>query len=79
MAVVSRSREISIKQFRICARCQGEIASQAAAIMNGVYGADTVTANYVQFKFRRFHSGIFDVKDASHTGKSVVENVDKIT
>ncbi|GFS77639.1 hypothetical protein TNCV_819501 [Trichonephila clavipes] len=27
----------------------GEKASQAAEIANGVYGADTVTANYVQF------------------------------
>ncbi|GFV10212.1 histonelysine Nmethyltransferase SETMARlike [Trichonephila clavipes] len=42
-------------------------------------GADTVTANYVQFWFRRFRSGIFDVKDAPRTGRPVVENVDKIT
>ncbi|GFU34512.1 histone-lysine N-methyltransferase SETMAR [Trichonephila clavipes] len=41
-----------------------EIASQAAEIVNGVYGANTVTANYVHFWFRRFRSGIFDVKDA---------------
>ncbi|GFV53323.1 histone-lysine N-methyltransferase SETMAR [Trichonephila clavipes] len=34
---------------------------------------------YVQFWFRRFRSGIFDVKDALHTGRPVVENVDKIT
>ncbi|GFT21312.1 histone-lysine N-methyltransferase SETMAR [Trichonephila clavipes] len=40
---------------------------------------DTVTANYVQFWFRRFCSGIFNVKDASRTGRPVVENVDKIT
>ncbi|GFX55563.1 histone-lysine N-methyltransferase SETMAR [Trichonephila clavipes] len=46
---------------------------------SGVYGANTVTANYVQFWFRRFHSGIFDVKDAPCTGRLVVENVDKIT
>ncbi|GFX17386.1 hypothetical protein TNCV_1494001 [Trichonephila clavipes] len=43
---------------------QGENASQAAEIVNGVYGADTVTANYLQFRFRRFRSGIFDVKVA---------------
>ncbi|GFV94001.1 histone-lysine N-methyltransferase SETMAR [Trichonephila clavipes] len=51
---------------------------QVAKIVNGVYGFDTVTANYVQFWFRRFRSGIFDVKDASRTGRHVVENVDKI-
>ncbi|GFV51790.1 histone-lysine N-methyltransferase SETMAR [Trichonephila clavipes] len=42
-------------------------------------GADTVTANYVQFWFRRFRSGIFDFKDAPRTGKPVVENVNKTT
>ncbi|GFV69529.1 histone-lysine N-methyltransferase SETMAR [Trichonephila clavipes] len=47
---------------------KGENASQAAEIVNGFYGADTVTANYVQFKFRRFRSGNFDVKDALRTG-----------
>ncbi|GFS90053.1 histone-lysine N-methyltransferase SETMAR [Trichonephila clavipes] len=46
---------------------------------NGVYGPDTVTANYVQFWFRRFRSGILDVKDAPRTSRPVVENVDKIT
>ncbi|GFT08478.1 histone-lysine N-methyltransferase SETMAR [Trichonephila clavipes] len=51
---------------------------QAAEIVNGVYGADTATTNCVQFWFRRFRSDIFDVKDAPHTGKPVVENVDKI-
>ncbi|GFW98087.1 histone-lysine N-methyltransferase SETMAR [Trichonephila clavipes] len=56
-----------------------ENASQVAEIVNGVYGADTVTANYLQFWFRRFRSGIFDVKNAPPTGRPVVENVDKIT
>ncbi|GFU24504.1 histone-lysine N-methyltransferase SETMAR [Trichonephila clavipes] len=56
-----------------------ENASQVAEIVNGVYGADTITANYVQFCFRRFRSGIFNVKDAPHTGRLVVENVFKIT
>ncbi|GFT55533.1 histone-lysine N-methyltransferase SETMAR [Trichonephila clavipes] len=54
-------------------------ASQAAEIVNGFYGADTVTVNDVQFWFRRFRSGIFDVKGAPHTGKPVIENIDKIT
>ncbi|GFV70234.1 histone-lysine N-methyltransferase SETMAR [Trichonephila clavipes] len=56
-----------------------ENASQVAEIAKGVYGADTVTANYVQFWFRRFRSGIFDIKDAPRTGRPVVKNVDKIT
>ncbi|GFV39055.1 histone-lysine N-methyltransferase SETMAR [Trichonephila clavipes] len=43
---------------------KGENASQIAEIANGVYGSDTVTANDVRFYFRRFRSGIFDVKVA---------------
>ncbi|GFW37626.1 hypothetical protein TNCV_4028221 [Trichonephila clavipes] len=62
MAVVSISREVSIKQFQTYARCQGENTNHVAEIANGVYGAETVTANYVQSWFRRFRSGIFDVK-----------------
>ncbi|GFY29369.1 histone-lysine N-methyltransferase SETMAR [Trichonephila clavipes] len=58
---------------------KSENASQVAEIANGVYGADTVTVNYVQFWFRGFRSGIFDVKDAPRTGRPVVDNVDKIT
>ncbi|GFS52434.1 histone-lysine N-methyltransferase SETMAR [Trichonephila clavipes] len=58
---------------------EGENASQEAEIANGVNDADTLTANYVQFWFRRFRSSIFDVKDAPLTGRPVVENVDKIT
>ncbi|GFX31154.1 histone-lysine N-methyltransferase SETMAR [Trichonephila clavipes] len=58
---------------------KGENASQAAEIVNGVYGADTVTANYVLFWFRQFRSGIFDAKDAPGTGRNVVENLDKTT
>lgn len=46
--------------------------------MNGVYGVDTATANYVRFWFRRFRSGIFDVEDAPRT-RPVVENVAKIS
>ncbi|GFY27000.1 histone-lysine N-methyltransferase SETMAR [Trichonephila clavipes] len=58
---------------------KGENASHVAEIENGVYGANNVTDNYVQFWFRRFCSGIFDVKDAPQTGRPFVENVDKIT
>ncbi|GFX96134.1 histone-lysine N-methyltransferase SETMAR [Trichonephila clavipes] len=58
---------------------KAENANQVAEIVNGVYGADTVTAIYVQFWFRRFRSGIFDVKDAPRTVRPVFNNVDKIT
>ncbi|GFU68118.1 histone-lysine N-methyltransferase SETMAR [Trichonephila clavipes] len=58
---------------------KGEKASQVVEIANGVYDVDIVTANYVQFWFRRFRSGIFDVKDAPRTGRPVVKNIDKIT
>ncbi|GFU07433.1 histone-lysine N-methyltransferase SETMAR [Trichonephila clavipes] len=56
----------------------GHLKQLVAEIVHGVYGADTVIANYVQFWFRRFRSGIFDVKDARHTGRPIVENVNKI-
>ncbi|GFV12971.1 histone-lysine N-methyltransferase SETMAR [Trichonephila clavipes] len=56
-----------------------ENASQTAEIVNGVYGVDTIIANYVQFWLRRFRSGILDVKDALHTGGHFVKKVDKIT
>ncbi|GFW30016.1 histone-lysine N-methyltransferase SETMAR [Trichonephila clavipes] len=55
---------------------KGENASQVAEIANRV---DIVTANYVKFCFRRFRSGIFDIRDVPRTGRPVVENVDKIT
>ncbi|GFX75551.1 histone-lysine N-methyltransferase SETMAR [Trichonephila clavipes] len=54
-------------------------ASQVAEIVYAVYGSDTVKARYVQFWFRRFRSGIFDVKDAPRTGRAVFENFDEIT
>ncbi|GFV26015.1 histone-lysine N-methyltransferase SETMAR [Trichonephila clavipes] len=57
---------------------KGENASQADEIVNGAYGVDTVTANYVQFWFCRFRSASFDVKYAPRTGRPVIENVDKI-
>ncbi|GFX99641.1 histone-lysine N-methyltransferase SETMAR [Trichonephila clavipes] len=56
----------------------GKNANQVAEIGNGVNGDDTVTANYVQFWFLRYCSGIFDVKFAPRTGRPVVKNVDKI-
>ncbi|GFW76289.1 histone-lysine N-methyltransferase SETMAR [Trichonephila clavipes] len=43
---------------------KGENGSQEAETLDGVFGADTVTANSVQFWFHRFPSGIFDVKVA---------------
>ncbi|GFT95154.1 histone-lysine N-methyltransferase SETMAR [Trichonephila clavipes] len=47
--------------------------------LNGAYGDDTVTINYVQFWSRRFRSGIFDVKHAPRTCRPTVKNVDKTT
>ncbi|GFW37063.1 histone-lysine N-methyltransferase SETMAR [Trichonephila clavipes] len=58
---------------------KGENTSQVVVIAYGLYGADTVTANYVKFWFRRFRSGIFDDKNAPRTGRPFVKNVDKIT
>ncbi|GFX83585.1 histone-lysine N-methyltransferase SETMAR [Trichonephila clavipes] len=58
---------------------KGENARQVAETVNGIYGAETVAANYVQFWVCRLRSGIFDVKIAPRTGRSIVENVDKIT
>ncbi|GFV05129.1 histone-lysine N-methyltransferase SETMAR [Trichonephila clavipes] len=51
----------------------------AAEIVNGVYGFDAVTANCVEFWFRRFRPGILDVEDAPRIGRPVIENVSKIT
>ena len=58
---------------------KGENASQTAETVNGIYGPNTVTEKYVKFWFRRFRSGIFNVKHAPRPGRPVVENVDKIT
>ncbi|GFX00391.1 hypothetical protein TNCV_4680661 [Trichonephila clavipes] len=61
------------------ANIESENASQAAEIVNGVYRPDTITVNYLQFRFRGFRSGIFDVKDAPRTSRPVVKNGDKIS
>ncbi|GFV64793.1 hypothetical protein TNCV_808901 [Trichonephila clavipes] len=45
---------------------KGKNASQVAEIANDVYDVDTATANYVQFCFRRFRSGILDVTLQRH-------------
>ncbi|GFU30261.1 mariner Mos1 transposase [Trichonephila clavipes] len=57
---------------------KGENANRVAEISNGVYGTDTFTANYMQFWFRRFRLGIFDVKDAPRTGRPVVDIITEI-
>lgn len=43
---------------------KGVIISCVVEIMVGFYGLNTVTANYLQLWFFRFHYGIFDLKDA---------------
>ncbi|GFU56094.1 transposable element Tcb2 transposase [Trichonephila clavipes] len=58
---------------------KGENTSQVTEVSNGIYRANSVTVNYVQSLFRRFRSGIFDVKDAPRTCRPDVENADKIT
>ncbi|GFU58088.1 hypothetical protein NPIL_295671 [Nephila pilipes] len=50
-----------------------------AEIVNSVYGPDPVTDNYVQFRFHRFRSSIFDAHDVPRTSRPIVKNVDKIT
>ncbi|GFW72538.1 histone-lysine N-methyltransferase SETMAR [Trichonephila clavipes] len=79
LITVAAERIRDMPEIFHAASLSGENVSQVAEILNGVYGADTVTANYMQFWFRRFRSGIFDVKGAPRTGKFVIENVDKIT
>ncbi|GFV65234.1 histone-lysine N-methyltransferase SETMAR [Trichonephila clavipes] len=71
--------KVKIRFFLRCFFDKGENAIQVAEIENSVYGADTVTDNYQQIWFRRFRSGIFDVKGAPRTGRHFIENVDKIT
>lgn len=51
---------------------------QTAENVNNVYDTDTVTANYAPFRFRRFRSGKFDVKDELFSGEPIIENIDKI-
>ncbi|GFY36503.1 hypothetical protein TNCV_27091 [Trichonephila clavipes] len=78
MRPTARQRsESSIRFLEVIETRENE--SQVAKIVNGVYGADTLTDNYVQFRFLRFRSGIFVVKDAHRIGRPVVKNVDKIT
>ncbi|GFS80481.1 histone-lysine N-methyltransferase SETMAR [Trichonephila clavipes] len=57
---------------------KGENATKATEIVNGVYNVENVRGNYVQFWFRLFRSGIFEVKDVPRTGRPVVENVEVI-
>ncbi|GFX94519.1 uncharacterized protein TNCV_3087481 [Trichonephila clavipes] len=54
---------------------KGESPSQVVEIVSGVYGADTVIANYVKFWFGRFRSGILLLK--MHLAQA--GTVDKIT
>ncbi|GFV31172.1 retrovirus-related Pol polyprotein from transposon 412 [Trichonephila clavipes] len=77
--VVGRNYPPTNKNTLILFFDKAENARQVAKIVNGVYGADTVTANYVQFWYRRFRSGISDVKDAPRKDRPVVKNVDTIS
>ncbi|GFX11879.1 histone-lysine N-methyltransferase SETMAR [Trichonephila clavipes] len=53
---------------------KGKNASKVAEIANGVYGANTVTANYVQFWFRRFRSEIIEV-DQHVSSRSITQEL----
>ncbi|GFX53152.1 transposable element Tcb1 transposase [Trichonephila clavipes] len=46
---------------------KGENASQVAEIVNGIYDADTVTANFMQFWFHRFRSDVAREFDIAHS------------
>ncbi|GFX61851.1 histone-lysine N-methyltransferase SETMAR [Trichonephila clavipes] len=46
---------------------KSKIPCHAAEIANLFYGVDTIAANYVQFWFRQFRLGIFDVKISNRT------------
>ncbi|GFQ89132.1 histone-lysine N-methyltransferase SETMAR [Trichonephila clavata] len=62
---VSKEKILYILQFFFD---KGTNIIQVAKTVKGVYSPKTVTTDYVQFRFRRFRSGM-----------PVVENVDKIT
>lgn len=49
-------------------------ASQAAEKVNSVDGADAVKTNHAQF--HRLRSGNFEVKDAKHLERPIIENND---
>ncbi|GFW46257.1 hypothetical protein TNCV_2813521 [Trichonephila clavipes] len=59
--------------------------SNVVAMVKNLFGvvfvesAVTVTAKYMQFWYRRFGSGVFDVKDAPRKVRPVVEKVNKTT
>ncbi|GFX57531.1 hypothetical protein TNCV_3550981 [Trichonephila clavipes] len=52
---------------------KSENAGQVVEIANGVYGADTVTANYLQFWFRRFRSEAWRVVGWLEGGQTQAE------
>ncbi|GFW66637.1 hypothetical protein TNCV_1370701 [Trichonephila clavipes] len=59
--------KVNKEKIRYILQCffeKGKNASQVAENVNGVYGADTVATNYVQFWFRRFRPSIFVAKVA---------------
>ncbi|GFW39880.1 hypothetical protein TNCV_4358751 [Trichonephila clavipes] len=60
----------SVAAMKACRRMRsGENASQAAEIVNGIYGANTVTANHVQFRFP-VHAFSMLKKHLAQTGSS---------
>jgi len=51
-------------------------ATQAAKKICDVYGHDAIRV--AQSWFKRFQSGNFDIKDASHSGRPITEKVEEI-
>lgn len=46
--------------------------------MKSAFGLNTITPNLAQFWFSRSRFGNFHVKEASHSGGSIVENIKNI-
>lgn len=55
---------------------KGENSFQMGENVNIFYGHVIVTAIYAKFWFRRFRSGNFDMRDASHPEIPIVGNID---
>lgn len=73
--------ELSKEEIRLILHVhylEGKNASQATELICDVYGPDTLSIRVAQHWFKRFRSGVVEVKDAPRSGRPVVENVAKI-
>ena len=53
-------------------------ATQATKKICDVYGPSAVSVRVAQIWFKRFQSGNFDVKDARHSGRPIMDKMDAI-